>query len=67
MHAQLTYMTFQYRSAELRRAGEQARRATEVAARRRRWRDHNPITPPSAEPCRGTTALQVERTTGCPR
>jgi hypothetical protein len=50
MNTQLNYMTAKQRSAELRRAGEPARLATEVHARRRRSRGPNPITRPSDEP-----------------
>jgi hypothetical protein len=63
MHAQLHYMMFQYRGAELRRAGERARLATEVTARRRRRRARNPIIRSSAELWR-RTALDAERTSG---
>ena len=54
MNAQLNYTMVQHRSAELRRAGERARLATEVPARRRRLRDQNTITRPSPEPWRGS-------------
>ena len=64
MNAQLNYMMARHRSAELRRAGERARIATEVPARRRRLRDQNTITRPSAEPGRGTTALEAKRAIG---
>ena len=46
MNPQRNYMMVQHRSAELRRAGERARLATEVPARRRRLRDQHTITPP---------------------
>lgn len=64
MNPQLNYMMVQHRSAELRRAGERARLATEVPATRRSLRDQHTITPPFAEPGRGMTALDVERATG---
>ena len=64
MNAQLKYMMVQQRSAELRRAGERARLATQVAARRRGSRNQHPIIRRSAEPRRGTTALEVERAIG---
>ena len=64
MNAQLNHMMVQHRSAELRRACERERLATEVPARRRRSRDQNTITRPSTEPGRGTTALEVERAIG---
>jgi hypothetical protein len=64
MNIQLDYMIVQQRSAELRRAGEQARLAAEAPARRRTLRDPNPITRPSAEPRRGRTALEVKRAIG---
>ena len=64
MNAQLNYTMVQHRSAELRRARERARIATEVPARRRRLRDQNTITRPSAEPGRGTIALEAERAIG---
>ena len=54
MNAQLNYMMVQHRSAELRRAGERARLATEVPARRRRLRDQrtaNGATEPTAGIC----------------
>ena len=64
MHFQLNYMMARQRSAELHRAGERSRLAREVPAGRRKLRDTDPITRPSAEPQRGTTALEVERTIG---
>ena len=64
MNTQLNYMMVRHRSAELRRAGERARLATEVPARRRRLRDQNTITHPRTEPGRGRTALEVERAIG---
>ncbi len=64
MNTQLIYMMVQQRSAELLRAGERARLATQVPARRRRLREPNPITRPSAEPRREGTALEVERAIG---
>jgi hypothetical protein len=67
MHAQLNYTMLRQRSAELRRAGGRARLATEVPARRRRSRALNPITRPSAQPRRETTALEVERAAGSAR
>ena len=64
MNTQLNYMMVRHRSAELRRAGERARLATEVPARRRRLRDQTTITHPRTEPGRGRTALEVERAIG---
>ena len=64
MNAQLNYMMVQHRSAELGRAGERRRLATEVPARRRRLRDQHTITRPRTEPGRGWTALEVERAIG---
>ena len=64
MNAQLNYTMVQHRSDELRRARERARIATEVPARRRRLRAQNPITRPSAEPARGTIALELEQAIG---
>ena len=64
MNAQLNYMMVQHRSAELQRAHDRARIATEGRARRRRLRDQNPITHPITEPGRGTIALEVERAIG---
>jgi hypothetical protein len=64
MNAQLNYMIARHRSAELQRAGERTRIATDVPAMRRRLRDQNTITPPSAEPARGTTALEGKRAIG---
>ena len=67
MNTQLNYMMVQHRSAELRRAGERARLATEAPARRRRLRDRTTITGPSPEPGRARTALEVERAIGSAR
>ena len=64
MNAQLNYTIVQHRSAELRRACERTRIATEVPARHRRLRGQNTITRPSAEPGRGTIALEAGRETG---
>jgi hypothetical protein len=64
MNTRLNYMMVQHRSAELRRAGERARLATEVLARRRRLRDQNTITRARTEPGRGRTALEAERAIG---
>jgi len=64
MNDQLNYMIARHRSAELQRAGERTRIATELPARRRRLRDPNPITRPSAEPRRRTTALEGKRAIG---
>ena len=64
MNSQLNYMMVRHRSAELRRAGERARLATEVPARRRRLRDQNTITHPRTEPGRGRTALEAKRAIG---
>jgi hypothetical protein len=64
MHFQLNYMIARQRSAGLHHAGERARLAREVPARRRKLRHTDPITRPSAEPRRGTTALEIERTIG---
>jgi hypothetical protein len=64
MHFQLNYMIARQRGAGLDHAGEPARLAREVPARRRNLRDTDPITRPSAEPRRGTTALVVDRTIG---
>jgi hypothetical protein len=64
MAAQFNYTMFQYRSAELRRGGDGARHATEMAAKRRRLRHQNLITRPGAKPWRGAPALDVYRTTG---
>ena len=60
MSAQLNYMIARQRSADLQRVGERPRLATEVPARRRRWRDPNPITRPNAKPWRRRPALEVE-------
>jgi hypothetical protein len=67
MNAQLNYMIARHRSAELHNAEERTRIATEVPARRHRLRDRNTITPPSAEPGRGRTALEGKRAIGGPR
>jgi hypothetical protein len=64
MNAQLNYTMVQHRSAELRRAGERARLATEVPARGRRLHDRNTMTRPSPEAWRGSAALEVERAIG---
>ena len=64
MNAQLNYMMVQHRSAELRRAGERARLATEMHRRRRSLRDQNMSTRPCAEPCGGATAFEAERALG---
>jgi hypothetical protein len=61
MNARLTYMIVQYRSAELRRAGERARLATEMRRRRRSLREQNTITGPGAEPCGGAAAFKAKR------
>jgi hypothetical protein len=62
MIAQLHHMMIQRRSAELRRADERARFATEAPARRRTSHDRD--TRPSGERRRGSTALEIKRTTG---
>jgi hypothetical protein len=64
MHAQLNCMIIQHRSAELRGAGERARLATEMPARRRTLRGQNRVTRSSAEPGRGQIAREVELTIG---
>ena len=64
MNAQLNYMIARHRSAELQRAGERTRIATDVPAMRRRLRDQNTIAPPSAEPARGRAALEGKRAIG---
>ena len=64
MNAQLNYTMVRHRSAELRRACERARIANEAPARRRRLRDQNTITRPSAELGRGTIALEAKRAIG---
>ena len=64
MNAQLNYTMVQHRSDELRRARERTRIATERPARRRRLRDQNTITNPSAERGRGTIALEAKRAIG---
>ena len=64
MNAQLNYTMVRHRSAELQRACELARMANEVPARRRRLRDQNTITRPSAELGRGTIALEAKRAIG---
>ncbi|MBV8712765.1 MAG: hypothetical protein JOY56_13350 [Solirubrobacterales bacterium] len=48
MNAQLNHMIAQQRSGELRRAGEQARLASELSAGKRDARDPRPIAIPSA-------------------
>ena len=47
MNPQLNYMMVRHRNAEARRAGERARLASEVPARRRGFRHQNTITPPT--------------------
>jgi hypothetical protein len=64
MYFQLNFTIARQRSAELHRAGEGARLARELPARRRKLLVTDPITRPSAEPLRGTTAIEVERTIG---
>ena len=64
MNPQLNYMVVRHRSAELWRARERARLATEVPARRRSLRDQHTITRACAEPRPGMTALEAERATG---
>ena len=64
MYFQLNLTIARQRSAELQRAGERARLAREVPARRLKLRVTDPITRPRAEPRGGTTALEVERTIG---
>jgi hypothetical protein len=64
MHFQLNLTIARQRTAELHRAGERARLAREVPPRRRKLLVTDPITRPSAEPRRGTTALEVDRTIG---
>jgi hypothetical protein len=64
MNAQLNHMMIQQRSAELRRAGERARLATQVSAGRRSLRGQNTVTRPDAEPGRRPTALEVDRAIG---
>ena len=64
MHTQLNHIMVQHRSAELARACERGRLATEVPARRRRLRDQNTIIRPRTEPGRGWSALEVERAIG---
>jgi hypothetical protein len=67
MNAQLNYMVIQHRRAELRRAGERARTATKVPARRQRLRERNTITCPSLEPWQGSAALEAGRAIGSAR
>ena len=50
MHFQLNYTIARRRSAELQRAGERARLAREVPAKRRKLRDTDPITRLSTKP-----------------
>jgi hypothetical protein len=64
MNPKLNYTMAQHRSADLRRAGERARLATEAPARGRRSRDQHTITRPSAGPRQASTALEVERAIG---
>jgi hypothetical protein len=64
MNAQVNYMIPRHRSAELRRAGERTRIATDAPAMRRRLRDQSTVTPPSAEPAPGRTALEGKRAIG---
>jgi hypothetical protein len=64
MNAQLNYVIARHRSAELQRADERTRIATEVPARRRRLRDQDTITRSSAEPGRLTTAVEGKRAIG---
>ena len=64
MNARLTYMMVQYRSAELRRAGERARLATEMPRRPRSLREQNTITGPGAEARGGATAFEAKRALG---
>jgi hypothetical protein len=64
MNAQLNYMMVRHRSAELRRAGERARLATEATARRRRSRDENTITRLRTGPGPRRAALEVGRAIG---
>jgi hypothetical protein len=64
MYFQLNLTIARQRSAELHRAGERARLAREVPARRFRLRVTDPIARPSVGPRRGTTAPTVERTIG---
>ena len=64
MNAQVNYMMVRQRSAEVQRTGERARLATQVPARRHRLRIQNTITRPSAEPGRGTTAVEIARQLG---
>jgi hypothetical protein len=61
MNTLLNSMMVQDRNAELRRAGERARLATEVPETRRRLRDQNRNSHLRTEPGRGRTALEVER------
>jgi hypothetical protein len=62
MSAQLNYTMVQHRSVELRRACERAQ--IEAPARRRRLRNQNTVTGPSAEPGHKTISLELERTIG---
>ena len=64
MNAQLMYTMVRRRSAELRHASEQARVATEVSKRRRRLREQNTMTHPSADPERGAIAFEAGRAIG---
>jgi hypothetical protein len=68
MTAELRYMMAQLRSAELQGAAEQARRAGEARAARRRARHPNLIARAAARPghgdARGTTTLEIEPAIG---
>jgi hypothetical protein len=64
MNPHLNYMMVQHRTAEVERAGERARLAAQVPARRRSLRDQNMITRPSGEPRPGATAPEIERAIG---
>jgi hypothetical protein len=71
MNAQLNYMIARHRSAELQRAGEQARLAREADAGRRKLPDPRSITCVSAQSAprspRGISALEIERAIGSER
>jgi hypothetical protein len=60
MNPELNYMMVRHRTAEVQLAGERARLAAEVPARRRGLRDQNP----SAESWRGATAPEADRAIG---
>jgi hypothetical protein len=64
MSPHVFYMIARQRGVELRRAGERARLAAEVAARRGGLRGPDRIARPSAEPSRGTTGVEVGRAIG---